>query len=195
MIVGLCTDPILRAALRRTAHPEEDVILDERLAGAALELGFPRVVIYVPEDSHPLVRRLPQLDAGVRTVAVTQGTLRAWEFQRRTHEVPPSRVDHMAFQLRALLARDAAMPSRVDRALAELSRAAGARLPAPLRSVARRVMEFPTHYADLHGLAEVSRMSRGALKARFRRRGLPSPSEYVRWFRVMAASMLLADRQ
>jgi AraC-like DNA-binding protein len=195
MIVGLCSDPILRAALRRTAHPEEDVFLDERLAGFALELGFPRVVVYMPEDGHPLVRRLPQLDTGVRTVAITHATLRAWEFRRRTHEVPPPRVEHTATQLAELLARDSWAPTRIDRALAELSRAAGSRLPAPLRSVARRVMEFPVHYADLHGLAEASRMSRGALKARFRRRGLPSPSVYVRWFRVMAASQLLADRE
>jgi AraC-like DNA-binding protein len=195
MIVGLCTDPILRAALRRTAHPEEDIFLDERLTGSALELGFPRVVVYVPEDGHALLRRLPQLDARVRTVAVTHATLRAWEAQRRTYEVPPPRVDHLAAQLRALLARDAAAPTRVDRALADLSRAAGARLPAPLRSVARRVMEFPVHYVDLHGLAEVSRATRGALKARFRRRGLPSPSLYMRWFRMMAAAQLLADRE
>jgi AraC-like DNA-binding protein len=195
MIVGLCTDPILRAALRRTAHPEEDVFLDERLAAAALTLGSPRLVVYVPEDSHPLVRRLTYLDPAVRTVAITQATLRGWEARRRTREVPPTRVDHAVGELRALLASDVPPPSRVDRALADLSRAAGARLPGPLRSVARRVMEFPVHYADLHGLAEVSGSSRGALKARFRRRGLPSPSAYVRWFRVMAAAQLLADRE
>jgi AraC-like DNA-binding protein len=195
MIVGLCSDPILRAALRRTAHPEEDVFLDERLVGSALALGSPRVVVYVPEDGHPLVRRLPHLDARVRTVAITQATLRGWEIRRRAFEVPPPRVEHTAALLDQLLARDSGSPTRIDRALADLSRAAGARLPAPLRSVARRVMEFPVYYADLHGLAEVSRMSRGALKARFRRRGLPSPSVYVRWFRVMAASQLLADRE
>jgi AraC-like DNA-binding protein len=194
MIVGLCTDAILRAAIRRTAHPEEDVFLDERLVGPALEHGFPRLVVYVPEDGHTLVRRLTHLDRSVRTVAVTHATLRGWEAQRRAHEVPPPRIEHTAGQLRALLAREATSPTRVDRALADLSRAAGTRLPAPLRSVARRVMEFPVHYVDLHGLAEVSRSSRGALKARFRRRGLPSPSLYVRWFRVMAAAHMLSDR-
>ena len=57
-------------------------------------------------------------------------------------------------------------------------------------------MEFPSHYADLHGLAEVTGMSRAALRARFRRRGLPSPSiYYMRWFRVLAAAQLLADRE
>ena len=31
-------------------------------------------------------------------------------------------------------------------------------------------------------------MSRGALKARFRRRDLPSPSTYLRWFRILAVA-------
>jgi len=194
MIVALCSDPLLRAALRRTAHPEEDIFFEERLVGPALEQGFPRVVVYVPEDGHPLVRRLAHMDQRIRTLAITQATLRAWEVERRSYEVPPPRVDHTAARLRALLAHDTTSPSWVDRALADLSRAAGTRLPAPLRSVARRVLEFPVHYTDLHGLAEVSRMSRGALKARVRRRGLPSPSVYVRWVRVMAAAQLLADR-
>lgn len=194
MIVALCSDPILRAALRQTAHPEEDVFLDERLAGPALDLGFPRAVVYVPEDGHPLARRLTNLDPGIRTVAITQATLRAWELQRRAHEVPPPRLQYTADRLRTLIAHDNAAPTWVDRALADLSRAAGVRLPPPLRTVARRVMEFPAHYADLHGLAEVTGTSRGALKARFRRRGLASPAHYVRWFRVMAAAQVLADR-
>lgn len=194
MIVALLSDPILRAALRRTAHPEEDVFLDERLVASALELGFPRLVVYVPEDGHPLVRSLGRWDPGIRTVAITRATLRGWEAERRSRDVPPTRVEHAVARLRGLLAAGTGSPSPVDRTLADLSRLAGARLPQPLRSVARRVMEFPLHYADLHGLAEASRTSRGALKARFRRRGLPSPAVYVRWFRVMAAAQLLADR-
>jgi len=56
-------------------------------------------------------------------------------------------------------------------------------------------MEFPSHYVDLHPLARVTGLSRGALKARFRRRGLVSPFVYVRWFRALAAAHLLADRE
>lgn len=47
MIVALCSGPILRAALRRTAHPEEDVFLDERLVGRALDRGLPSPAHYV----------------------------------------------------------------------------------------------------------------------------------------------------
>lgn len=194
MIAALTSDPILRAALRRVAHPEEDVFLEERLAVQAIERGFPRAVVYVPEDGHPLVRRLSQLDRDVWTVAITQATLRAWEIERRGREVPPLRVDHIADRLAAMVPRDGGAPTWADRALADLERAAGARLPSPLRGVGRRVMEFPGHYADLHGLSDVTGMTRGALKARFRRRGLASPIQYVRWFRVLAAAHVLSDR-
>src|SRR5687767_845430 len=141
MIIALCSDPILRAALWRTAHPEEDVFLDGRLVGRALEQGFPRAVVYVPEDGHPLLRQLSQLDESVRTVAITHATLRAWEAERRSYEVPPTRVEHAAARLQVMLTRDPE-PSWVDRALADLSRAAGA------REIGERVMEFPVHYAD-----------------------------------------------
>jgi AraC-like DNA-binding protein len=194
MIVALTSDPILRAALRRIAHPEEDVLLDERLAVQALDQGFPRVVVYVPEDGHPLARRLSQLDGDVQSVAITQATLRGWEVERRGREIPPPRVEFAAQRLAMLVPRDSGSPTWVDRTLADLSKAAGTRLPTPFRAIGRRVMEFPVHYADLHGLSEVTGMSRGALKARFRRRALPSPIHYVRWFRVFAAAQMLSDR-
>ncbi len=36
-------------------------------------------------------------------------------------------------------------------------------------------------------------LTRGALKARFRRRGLPSPYAYIRWLRIIACAHLLSD--
>jgi AraC-like DNA-binding protein len=194
MILALCSDPILRAAVRRTAHPEEDVFLEAGLAMRALDQGFPRLIVYTPEDSQPLTRRLGSLDASIHTVAITHAAMRAWDADRRMSEVPPNRVDFAAHRLGQLLPRRTEPATWVDRALADLARAAGARLPTALRTVGRRVMEFPSHYADLHPLAEVTGTTRGALKARFRRRGLISPSVYVRWFRALAAAHLLADR-
>src|SRR5690606_33654902 len=126
-------------------------------------------------------------------VAITHAALRAWEAERRMAEVPPTRVEYAAERITQLLPRRAEPATWVDRALADLARAAGARLPAALRTIGRRVMEFPSHYADLHPLAEVTGISRGALKARFRRRGLVSPSVYVRWFRALASAHLLAN--
>lgn len=195
MILVLCSDPVLRAAVRRSAHPEEDVVLEPDLALQALDQGFPRAVVYVPEDGHHLVRRLGRLDPAIRPVAITRATLRAWDAERRRFEVPPPRIEHASLRLRTLLPGRTEPPTWVDRALADLSRATGQRLPLPLRTVGRRVMEFPSHYNDLHPLADVTGTSRGALKARFRRRGLVSPAVYVRWFRALAAAHLLSDRR
>ena len=195
MIVAFCSDPILRAAVRRTAHPEEDVFLDAGLAMRGLSQGFPRAVIYSPEDGQPIARWLAMLAPSIGTVAITHAALRAWDAERRMAEVPPTRVEYAAQRLAQVLAGGGDSPTWVDRALADLARASGARLPVALRTIGRRVMEFPSHYADLHPLAGVTGMSRGALKARFRRRGLVSPSVYMRWFRALAAAHLLANRE
>jgi AraC-like DNA-binding protein len=56
------------------------------------------------------------------------------------------------------------------------------------------VLEFPSRYRTLHDVADCCDMSRGALKARFRRRGLPSPYTYLRWLRVLAVAEVLSDR-
>jgi AraC-like DNA-binding protein len=93
-----------------------------------------------------------------------------------------------------LIERSASEATWVDSALADLSRAAGARLPAPLRGFARRILEFPVHYKSLHPISKACGVTRGALKARFRRRGLASPYTYLRWLRIMAVAELLSDR-
>jgi len=54
-------------------------------------------------------------------------------------------------------------------------------------------MEFSRHYRTLHALAEACGTSRGALKARFRRRDLATPSTFQRWFRIFAVADLLSD--
>ena len=38
----------------------------------------------------------------------------------------------------------------IDKCLADLAKAAGTPLPMPLRSFGRWILEFPTHYNDLH---------------------------------------------
>jgi AraC-like DNA-binding protein len=62
-----------------------------------------------------------------------------------------------------------------------------------LRGFSRRILEFPIRYASLAAVGEAFGISTGALKARFRRRGLPSPSHYLRWFRLLAAARVLSD--
>lgn len=192
MIVGYITDPILRAALLAAAHPEEDVILDSELADEALASGYPRLVVTTPRDGGADAVRLAEREIPV--LVISPATLERWETERRDVELPPQRVAWVGQRLGGLVEREPGEASWVDRALGDLSRAAGAPLPPPLRTFARRVMEFPSHYDDLHPLAEACGTTRGALKARFRRRQLPSPYTYLRWFRIMSVAFALSDR-
>lgn len=189
MIVVQATDPHLRRAVLRSAHPEEDVVIAPRMAAEALERGFPRLLV------RDAVRNWPPIPADVRILDVGPDVLEEWEEERRAAELPPTRVDYLTSRIAAALQRTSADRSWVDTALAELSRAAGRRLPLPLRSFGRRVLEFPSHYVNLYPLADTCGTSRGALKARFRRRDLSTPSTYLRWFRLMAAAHVLADRE
>jgi AraC-like DNA-binding protein len=188
MIVVRCPDPLLRHALRVAAPVEEGVVTDPELLDEALQWQFARLLV-LADGSSPPVRgtRLPVLE-------LDDATLRRWEIERRSEQPPLSKLDFLVRRLSALLERSAGDTNWVDAALADLSRAAGARLPVPLRTFARHVMEFPTHYTSLYPVARACDLSRGALKARFRRRGLASPSVYLRWFRLMAAAEMLSDR-
>ena len=188
MIVVQASHPYLRRAVLRGAHAEEDVVTEPRLAMEAIERGFPRLV--VRDEEHDW----PPLGETVRRVDVTAELLRRWETERRATELPPTRLDHFTEKVAVLVEATAQDRSWVDVTLAELSRATGRRLPLPVRSFARRVLEFPSHYTSLHPLAEACGTTRGALKARFRRRDLSTPSTYLRWFRLIAVSRLLSDR-
>ncbi|HEX9709395.1 MAG TPA: helix-turn-helix domain-containing protein, partial [Candidatus Thermoplasmatota archaeon] len=115
-----------------------------------------------------------------------------WDADRRARVAWATREEHYADRLRALVSRERPQVW-VDLAFRDLSKAAGARLPSAFRGFARRVMEFPARYGDLGGVCAVTGLSRGALKARFRRRGLPSPYTYLRWCRAMAAAHVLED--
>ena len=187
MIVVQAVEPVLRRAALRAASPEEDVVAGA-LMHEALEFGFPRLMIRGPE---PGGRTVP---AGIPVLDLDARILRVWESERRAMELPPTRTDHLVSRLSAKIAERAVQQQAADRTLGELSRAAGARLPLPLRTFARRIMEFPWRYRSLHALADACGTSRGALKARFRRRGLPTPSTYLRWYRVLAVATHLSDR-
>ena len=188
MIVVQVSDSTLRSAVHRAARSEEDVVSDEWLAVQALDWGFPRLVVTTPDA------RLPTLPPRLERVELDAATLRRWEAERRAGELPLTRLEDGTRRLSVLLERSASDRSWVDGALADLGRAAGAPLPAPLRGFARRILEFPLHYTTLRPLAEACGMSRGALKAKFRRRGLTSPHAYLRWFRTLAVAHLLSDR-
>jgi AraC-like DNA-binding protein len=189
MIIGHISDPFVRAALLRAGHPEEDVILDPRLAEEALVFGYPRLVVCAQAGPPvPRAERMPPV------LILSSALLARWEEERRGDPGGVARIEWMGARIRDLVAREASEVSWVDRALSDLGRAAGMPLPPALRGFGRRVLEFPSHYDDLHPLADANGLSRGALKARFRRRGLPSPYSYLRWFRAMAVAYALSDR-
>lgn len=190
MIVAYVSDPYLRSVVQQAAHPEEDVVLDPELAADAIEWGFPRLVVYSDAAGGPLIGVGPDLP----TFVLDRRLLGIWETERRAERHVEPRLEYLTNKVRAVIDKQAHEASWVDRALADLSRAAGMPLPPALRSFGRRILEFPTHYTDLHSMADVCDTTRGALKARFRRRGLESPYTYLRWFRMMAVAYMLSDR-
>jgi len=188
MIVSRVSDPLLQQALRGAAHPEEEVVTDALLGMEALQLGFPRLLVrsgVALRDPAP---------AGVPILDLDDVMLRRWEAERRAEELPAPRLDDLVRRLRILTERSSTERTWADTALADLGRAAGMPLPPALRTFARRVFEFPSRYTSLHDVADAGGLSRGALKARFRRRGLASPYTYLRWFRLMAVAEMLSNR-
>lgn len=193
MIVTLLSDPVLRASVRRAALPDEDVICEEQAGLQAIRQGFPRLIVYSPEDLRPPYRGVERLNPDIPCLALTHSAIRAWEASRRASGFAVTRIDDAASRLRVLI-RDAAGPVRwVDQVFVSLSRACGSPLPSAFRGLARRVLEYPARYADLHALSDLCDLTPGALKGRFRRRGLESPSHHLRWLRALAAAHLLSD--
>jgi AraC-like DNA-binding protein len=188
MIVARVSDPLLRKALCAAAHAEEDVVTEAGLVSDALQCGFPRLLVRAGGF------RSTEPPEGIPVLDLDDVMLGRWEAERRSEELPLPRLDFLTRRLQGLVERSAREATWVDTALADLSRAAGARLPLPLRAFARRVLEFPIHYTTLHPIAKSCGVTRGALKARFRRRGLGSPYAYLRWLRIIAVAEVLSDR-
>jgi len=187
MIVLSATDPLLRAAMRRIARPDEQVVADPDRVGDALRFGYPR--LYVVAGARA-VDRVPR---EVAVLHLEEERLRAWEAERRRAEVPRPRLDDLCGRLRGVISTCAVTGTWVDGTLAELGRASGGALPLAFASFARHVLELPRQYTELGHLAETFDLTRGALKARFRRRNLESPFTYLRWCRTLAVAHVLSD--
>lgn len=192
MILAPISDPLVRAAVRRAALPEEDVFHTMEDVQAALRMGYPRVLVYQPEDRF-LHGQIPAWQPRVPTLALTRPTLRSWEMAWQADGLAVSHIDDSALRLRALIRRTLPGPTWVEGIFADLILTVGRGLAPSLRGFGRRVMEHPSRYATLADLSEVSSLTPGALKARFRRRGMPSPALYLRWFRILSSAHLLSD--
>src|SRR5688572_17890621 len=100
MIVARCNDPMLRRVLRVAAPVEEDVVTEPEMVAEALQWGFARMLVR-DHGFNPTGARVSLLD-------LDEATLRRWEHERRSEEVPLSRMDFLSRRLRALVARTAA---------------------------------------------------------------------------------------
>lgn len=183
MIIATVESAVLRAAVESSARWDEDVVTDPNRIGSVLWVSAPRALVL--DDRRGMEPIVIEARAhGVPVVRVGRAEIERWESQRRERVPPPSRTRFYGAQLRRMLPE--VQPSWVDRLLSAFTRAAGRSLPLSFRAVARRVLEDPARYTTLEGLVPVMRISSPALRARFRRRELPSPLEYLRWLRLLA---------
>lgn len=189
MLVAHLSSAQLLTSIRRAARPDEDVVSGAR-AREACRSGFPRAAI---RDAGRGADTLLTAPEGIPTLLLHDRLLGAWEGARREGgpDVPPERTAYVAFRVRMWLNTAASRPSWVDLCLRDLARVVGRPLPAPFRGMARRVLEFPSRYPNLEALGSIGGLSAGALKARFRRRGLASPYTYLRWLRCVAVGHIL----
>ncbi|MEQ9568755.1 MAG: helix-turn-helix domain-containing protein [Longimicrobiales bacterium] len=183
MLTALLRTPVLRSAVASAARWDEDVLVERSEVVRALRVAHPRALVV---DEHH-AREAAVADARGRelpVVRIRDADLDQWETRRRERVPPPARARYYGAQLRSLL--PVGPPSWVDRLLADLARAAGRPLPASFRLLARRVLEDPSRYSTLETLTPVIELRSAALRARFRRRDLPSPVDYLRWLRLLA---------
>lgn len=193
MIIAPINNVVLRATVRRAALPEEDVLHLSRDVREALQFGFPRLMVCEVGEQKRLWRELGLSHSGPPVLSLGHADLRDWESAWEVDGLAVSRIDDSALRLRGLMGRAAGESVWVEGIFSDLTEILGRGLPPDLRGFFRRVLEFPSRYASLGDLEEISSLSPGALKARFRRRGLPSPSRYLRWLRVLASARVLSD--
>ena len=193
MILAPIEDRTLRASVRRAALPEEDVYHRIDDVHHALRFAFPRLLVYKAGDQRKLRRELSLQETEVPVLVLAETTLRGWEEAWEVDGLAVSKVDDSALRLRALMEKAAGDSDWVESVYSDLTHTVGRGLPSEFRGFTRRILEHPYRYSSLSALGETFGLSAGALKARFRRRGLPSPSRYLRWFRLLAASRILTD--
>jgi len=193
MIVAPIEDRALRTVVRRAALPVEDVLHGLEEVRYALQVGFPRLLICGASEQRRFRSFLPPGRVDVPFLALAGPTLRSWEAAWEAQGLAVSPMDDSALRLRSIIREVARRDVWVDTVFSDLTQIVGRRIPLEFRGFARRILEFPRRYYSLVSVGETVDLSVGALKARFRRRGLPSPSRYLRWFRLLAAARVLSD--
>jgi AraC-like DNA-binding protein len=189
MIVAPHADPALAGALRLAARPDEDVVIGPDAALMAVCYGFPRLAVILDGRGGKDFRAGANGEVPVLGLATHE--LLDWREAWRRGGLPWPWTRFLAHRLAPSIALHG-RPRWVDRTLRDLAALASRPLPPSLGGMGRRVLEHPAAYGDLGGLEGLTGLTPGAMKARFRRRGLISPFSYLRWFRALAASHVLA---
>ena len=190
MILAPIKDSSLLRAVRRASLPVEDVFVETEDILRALRVGFPRVSILESESDDMVARLIRSIGSELPILEVAPLDLRS--LRGATTTVVTRQIDIDPFRLRRMIEQVARPMSWVDGLLRDLGRSAGRPLPLELRAFARRVLEFPSLYARTEEIAGNAGLTPGAMKARFRRRGLPSPFAYTVRLRALCACDLLA---
>lgn len=192
MILAPIKDPSLRLAVRRASLAVEDVFVETEDILAALRTGTPRVAILEPGSDEPVVRLIRRVGSKLPILEIAPYDLRNLRYS--TTSVVTRQIDIDPVRLRRMIEQVARPMGWVDGILRDLSHVAGRPLPLELRALARRVLEFPSRYALTEEVAGTAGLTPGAMKARFRRRGLPSPFAYTARLRALYACEFLSRR-
>jgi len=193
MIIAPIQDRTLRNIVRRAALPEEDVFHGGEDVREALHFGHPRLLVCRLEDQKRILAHFSPDHHSVPVLALADPTLRGWRSAWEADGLAVSQIDDSALRLRSLMGEAAKEAEWVEAVYSDLIQAVGRGIPSEFRGFSRRVLESPVRYSTLQSVGGAFGLSAGALKARFRRRGLPSPYQHLSWFRLLAASRVLAD--
>jgi hypothetical protein len=195
MILGALSERFLQEAVRRAAQPSEDVFAADADILSGLRFGFPRALIYSREEDSSHVQTASVARPELPRIPLTRPILLQWEtaWQNSRRDDPVARVDDAATRLRTLIQLSSRSPRWADEVFRSLVSASGQTLSPAFKGFARRVLEFPRRYNDLHGISLLTGHTRDAVKARFRRRDIPSPSLYLRWLRSIAVAYALGE--
>jgi AraC-like DNA-binding protein len=193
MILAPIQDPTLRTIVRRAALPEEDVFHREEDVREALLFGHSRLLVCRSEEQDRIRDFFAPEVSSIPILTLADPTLQSWRRAWASNGMAVSQIDDSALRLRGLMSEAGRTAEWVESVFSDLSQTIGQGLPREFRGFSRRVLESPVRYSTLESLGEAFGLSAGAMKARFRRRGLPSPYLLLSWFRLLAAAQILAE--
>ena len=189
MILAPLRDPSLLDSVRQALLAVEDVFTREDDILPALYRGFPRVSIIEPGPEGRVVQAIRAIAPDLPVVELARLDILLLRSPPPAVVIPP--IDTAPARMRQLIDRAALPMTWVERLLRDLGQAAGCPLPPGVRSLGRRVLEFPARYSRTGEVAAAVSLTPGALKARFQRFELPSPFAYTARLRALGATELL----